>query len=77
LLHLAPHLVRLDRIEAGPTDPVAELLPSLRDTGVRALSPNGVLGDPWGATANEGKTNFDALVGKVSLACVRLVGGAL
>ena len=33
---------------------IAELIPTLRTAGVRAVSPNGVLGDPSGASADEG-----------------------
>ena len=65
LLHLHPDLVRLDRAEAGATAPMAELLPQLRAGGVRAVSPNGVLGDPAGAHAEEGAGWVDRLVAKV------------
>ena len=54
LLHLAPDVVRLDRAAAGAVEPIADLLPALRDGGVAAVSPNGVLGDPAGASAAEG-----------------------
>ena len=40
--------------QAGATAPLAELLPELRRSGVRGVSPNGVLGDPAGAAADEG-----------------------
>ncbi|WP_159844019.1 mycofactocin biosynthesis peptidyl-dipeptidase MftE [Nocardia sp. CY41] len=53
-LALAPERVRDDRSAAGDTRPLAELLPLLRRGGVRAVSANGVLGDPAGATAAEG-----------------------
>ena len=53
-LALAPGQVRLDRAEAGDPRPIAELLPLLRVSSVRAVSPNGVLGDPAGASAAEG-----------------------
>ena len=62
LLHLAPHLVVLDRAEPGATAPLRELLPLLRSDGVRGVSPNGVLGDPTGASAEEGERLVDALV---------------
>lgn len=54
--------VRMQLAEAGATAPLRVLLPALRAGGVRAVSPNGVLGDPTGATANEGRRLFDALV---------------
>lgn len=54
LLALAPDLVRRDRAEAGATAPLIELLPRLRAEGVAGVAANGVLGDPTGATAEEG-----------------------
>jgi mycofactocin precursor peptide peptidase len=47
--------VRLDQAAAGRTEPLRQLLPELRQRGVRAVSENGVLGDPTGATAEEGR----------------------
>jgi mycofactocin system creatininase family protein len=55
LLALDPAAVRPDAAEPGATAPLAELLPALRAGGVAAVSPNGVLGDPTGATAAEGE----------------------
>lgn len=55
LLALDPAAVRQDAAEPGETAPLAELLPALRAGGVAAVSPNGVLGDPTGATATEGE----------------------
>ena len=46
--------VLADRAQAGATAPLAELLPALRRAGVAGVSPNGVLGDPAGASADEG-----------------------
>ncbi|WP_221585482.1 mycofactocin biosynthesis peptidyl-dipeptidase MftE [Microbacterium sp. G2-8] len=54
LLHLDPARVRTERAAPGRTEPIARLLPELRAGGVRAASPNGVLGDPTGASAAEG-----------------------
>jgi creatinine amidohydrolase len=61
-LALAPGQVRLDRAEAGDPRPIAELLPLLRASSVRAVSPNGVLGDPAGASAAEGLAVLDGLL---------------
>ena len=58
---LRPDRVRLDRAEAGDTRPIGELLPDLRAGGVAAVSANGVLGDPAGATADEGAALLDHL----------------
>jgi creatinine amidohydrolase len=54
MLALAPGLVGVG--ERGNTSPLEELMPRLRSEGVRAVSPNGVLGDPAGASAEEGRT---------------------
>ncbi|GAA3663016.1 mycofactocin biosynthesis peptidyl-dipeptidase MftE [Nocardioides ginsengisoli] len=54
MLHLAPWNVRIDRAEAGNTGTLDELLPAMIAGGVKAVSPNGVLGDPAGASAEEG-----------------------
>jgi mycofactocin system creatininase family protein len=59
LLH--PWLVAYERATPGETRPIAELLPELRDRGVRAVSPTGVLGDPVGASSAEGREVFEAL----------------
>jgi mycofactocin precursor peptide peptidase len=56
MLHVEPAAVRKDRAIAGETAPIGTLLPRLRAAGVRAVSPTGVLGDPAGATADEGAT---------------------
>jgi creatinine amidohydrolase len=62
---IAPHAVRHDRAEPGITDPVETLLPSLRAGGVIAVSPNGVLGDPAGASAVEGEALVAGMVEQV------------
>jgi creatinine amidohydrolase len=41
--------------DAGATDNLADLMPALRRGGLRAVTDNGVLGDPAGATAEEGQ----------------------
>ncbi len=55
LLALAPGSVRLTAAEAGDLRPLASVIGELRRGGVAAVSGNGVLGDPTGATANEGE----------------------
>lgn len=62
LLALDPAAVRLDRAVPGATAPLRDLMPALREGGVRAVSANGVLGDPTGATAADGEQILDALV---------------
>ena len=55
ILALRPAGVRLDRVEAGTRQPLDELWPALRRAGVAAVSTNGVLGDPTGASAAAGE----------------------
>jgi creatinine amidohydrolase len=55
MLAIAPDAVRGDLLAPGDTRPADELLPLLRSGGVRSVSANGVLGDPAGATAAEGR----------------------
>jgi mycofactocin system creatininase family protein len=62
LLALDPAAVRLDRAEPGATAPLSELIDDLRAGGVAAVSANGVLGDPTGATAAEGEEILESLV---------------
>ena len=54
-LALVPGLVRPERAEPGNPRPVGELMAELRRSSVRAVSPNGVLGDPARASAAEGR----------------------
>lgn len=54
--------VHANRLEPGNTAPITELLPGLRSGGTRRVSPNGILGDPRGATAAEGAALLDAIV---------------
>lgn len=71
MLHLAPWHVRLDRAEPGNTGTLAELLPAMIAGGVKAVSPNGVLGDPTGASAEEGAVVLASMVGDVVAAVDR------
>ncbi|MFI2230633.1 mycofactocin biosynthesis peptidyl-dipeptidase MftE [Nocardia testacea] len=64
-LALDPDRVRTDRAEPGDTRPLTEILPQLRAGGVAAVSANGVLGDPTGATAAEGARLLDLLVSQL------------
>ena len=41
--------------EPGNVEPLSALMPRLRAGGVRAVAPNGILGDPRGASAEEGR----------------------
>jgi creatinine amidohydrolase len=76
MLALAPGDVRLTAAEPGDTRPLADLMPALRAGGVRAVSPNGVLGDPAGACAGEGETMLGLLVAGLGKTLDRLLGDA-
>jgi creatinine amidohydrolase len=69
MLALDPGAVRMAEAQCGRIEPLRDLMPALRDRGVRAVSGNGVLGDPTGATAAEGRVLFEtataALVAQV------------
>ena len=62
MLHLAPGSVDAASARPGNTAPAAELLPAMEAGGVDAVSPTGVLGDPTGASAEEGARLLDDLV---------------
>jgi mycofactocin precursor peptide peptidase len=69
MLAIAPTRVRLADAVAGDTRPLAELYPLLRRDGVLGVSANGVLGDPAGAGAQEGRYLLDdAIADLVGLA---------
>lgn len=55
MLAIAPSRVRLAAAAPGATEPIGHLLPRLHEGGVRSVSANGVLGDPAGASADEGR----------------------
>ncbi len=63
MLHLAPERVDMASAAPGQLAPLAEILPLLMSSGVRAASPSGVLGDPTSATAELGETLMSQLVG--------------
>lgn len=62
MLAIAPESVRLGAARPGNTAPLVELLPAMRAGSVRAVSENGVLGDPAGAGADEGRALLAAMV---------------
>ncbi|MEF9901687.1 mycofactocin biosynthesis peptidyl-dipeptidase MftE [Streptomyces sp. P9-A2] len=72
MLHLAPADVRLSEAVAGDTRSLTSLMPELVARGVRAVSPTGVLGDPTGATAEEGRAALESMV---SVAVRRIAAG--
>jgi mycofactocin precursor peptide peptidase len=60
-LGLHPDRVLMARAEPGDTRPIEELMPLLRAGGVRAVAANGVLGDPRGASVEEGAALLESL----------------
>jgi mycofactocin precursor peptide peptidase len=68
MLHLDPARVRLDVAAAGDVRPLTAILPAMLLGGVEAVSPNGVLGDPAGAGAQEGRRALQAMADEVAAA---------
>lgn len=62
MLAVAPSAVHADNWEPGRTEPLADLEGDLRAHGVRAVSPNGVLGDPTCASGTDGAVLLRSLV---------------
>ncbi len=69
MLHLHPDLVHMERAVPGFTGETE--LEEVLTRGMRALTPNGILGDPVGATAEMGAAVLDAIVERL----VRLTEG--
>ena len=61
MLALDPAAVHLDQARRGNVQPLTELMPEMRRGGLRAVTDSGVLGDPAGASAEEG----DRLLGQL------------
>jgi creatinine amidohydrolase/Fe(II)-dependent formamide hydrolase-like protein len=76
MLALAPSAVRLDAAERGDVRPLERILPLLREQGVRAVSANGVLGDPAGASAAEGERLLGHLADGLTAAMDRFLTGS-
>jgi creatinine amidohydrolase len=55
LMALRPAVVDGAAARPGCTAPLTEIMPALRASGVRSVSPSGVLGDPAGASPVEGE----------------------
>jgi creatinine amidohydrolase len=70
MLALDPAGVGRER-EPGATAPLRELLPVMREKGVAGVSANGVLGDPRGATAEEGEALLAAMTDPLTAAVTR------
>lgn len=75
MLALAPDQVLVAAAAPGERRPLAEIMPALRARGVRAVSPNGVLGDPSGASAAEGARLLGRLVAGLDKTMDELLAG--
>lgn len=65
MLAIDPSRVQLDVAAPGATEPLSTLMDQLRAGGVRSVSANGVLGDPTGASADEGHQLLDEMVSQL------------
>jgi mycofactocin precursor peptide peptidase len=54
--------VQEDLAEPGNTAPLRELMPAIAAGSVRDVSPNGVLGDPTGASGADGAETVAVMV---------------
>ena len=70
MLALDPACVR-PAWAAGNTAPLDDLLPAMRAGGVAAVSANGVLGDPHGASPDEGERLLAAMAAELVAALAR------
>ena len=69
LLHISPTDVWVDERLPGNREPLAQLMPRMRQGGVAAVSELGILGDPTTATAEEGERILAEMVD----ACLRRI----
>lgn len=58
MLHIAPETVDMSKATPGATGDPSALIATMREGGVAAVSPNGVIGDPTGANAANGEAVF-------------------
>ena len=66
MLHIRPESVRLDLAEAGDTRSLPTILPLMMAGGIAAVSPNGVLGDPAGASAEHGAQVLETMAADIA-----------
>jgi mycofactocin precursor peptide peptidase len=71
MLALDEGSVRSELAERGCTEPLGVIMPRLRAEGVRPVSSNGVLGNPEGANADEGRRILADMAGALSDAVER------
>lgn len=71
LLALAPWQVQASRLAPGNRAPVSQLMEAIRERTVRGVSPNGVLGDPSGASALQGQALLEQMSDELCQAVAR------
>lgn len=71
LLALAPGQVRGGRLAPGNRAPLSQLIDAIRERTVRGVSPNGVLGDPTGASAVQGQALLEQMSDELCQAVAR------
>lgn len=76
MLALEPGLVHHYGDVVGEKRPLTDLIDELRRAGVRSVSASGVLGDPSGAAAAEGRDILDGLVTDLTAVLVAAAGPA-
>lgn len=76
MLAVDPGRVRMAVASPGDTRSLGELLPLLESGGVRPVSPSGVLGDPTGASAEEGRALLGEAAADLAGLVARLRSGA-
>ena len=62
MLTVRPDLVAMDVAQPGYVGDQLSIAPVVFEKGFRAVSENGVLGDPSGASAANGEAYMDALI---------------
>jgi mycofactocin system creatininase family protein len=77
MLALDPSRVHMELAASGRSEHIAVLLPRLRREGMRAVSPNGVLGDPAGASAQEGRELLERATADLRAFVARWLGAEL
>jgi len=75
MLAVDPGRVHLAVAVPGDPRPLDVLLPLLESGGVRSVSPSGVLGDPTGATAEEGRALLRRAAADLTGAIARIRAG--
>ncbi|AVM01557.1 mycofactocin biosynthesis peptidyl-dipeptidase MftE [Gordonia iterans] len=71
LLEISPNDVHMHAAEPGDVRPITDIIGELRSVGVAGVSPNGVLGDPTGATGAHGARLLDVAAARLATAVDR------